>query len=105
MNVEAADSYAEQPKIIRFLDLSFAALVILTIAGGVIYLTLLEATIQNLYPVVLVAFFTGLTLYFRTKVMETPDDYERLQRLFRIWLLVALVSLVFGLFIILTYPI
>lgn len=105
MNVEAADSYAEQPKIIRFLDLSFAALVILTIVGGVIYFALLEATIQNIYPIVLVAFLTGLTLYFRAKVMETPEDYERLQRIFRIWLLVALVSLVFGLLITLTYPI
>ncbi|MFX0113819.1 MAG: hypothetical protein ACFFB3_04675 [Candidatus Hodarchaeota archaeon] len=105
MNVEAASSYTEQPKLIRFLDLSFAALAILTIAGAAIYFVFLESTLQNVYPMAIVAFFAVLTLFFRTKAMETPEDYERLKRLFRFWLLAAIVGFFFGLFIILTYPI
>ena len=105
MNVEAGSSYTEQPKLIRLLDLSFAALTILAVAGVGIYFVFLEPTLQNIYSTLIVAFFAVLTLFFRAKAMESPDDYERLKRIFRFWLLTAIVGLVFGLFIILTYPI
>ena len=105
MSGEATRSYFEQPKIVRLLDLSFAAMVILIVASGAIYFIFLEATLQNVYPLGILAFFTILILYFRIQAMEIPDDHERLKRFFRLWVLVAVIGFIFGLFIILTYPI
>lgn len=105
MSAEATGSYFEQPKIMRLLDLSFAAMVILIVASGAIYFIFLESTVQNVYPIGIVAFFTILLLYFRIQAMEMPDDHERLKRFFRLWVITAVMGFIFGLFIILTYPI
>jgi len=105
MSVKSQGSYTDQPKLVLFLDLSFVALTVLAISGALIYVTFLESTIQNAYPVLIVAYFMILTLYFRVKVIESPDDYEKLKRLFRLWLFIGIVGFAFGMFIILTFPV
>ena len=105
MSTETLSVYGDQPKLIRFLDLSFFALTVLTVAGTGIYLMLLDRTLQNGYPVLLTALFAALVFYYRTKVLEAPEDYERLKQIFRIWIIITIVSSILVLFVIFTYPI
>ncbi len=93
------------PPYIQMMDLATAGLLILGLAGMLVYVFLLNEVLQNAIPWILCLIAAVLTWHFRTRLLKIKDlDGETVNRILREWLIIYGVIFLVAVLIILFYP-
>ncbi len=92
------------PKPVKLLDLSLIGYIVILVVATILYLAILDQTVQNLMPIFLTALLSLITWNFRTQLLKTSDP-EMHKRYFREWVIICVCIIVIIGVILLVYPV
>lgn len=98
------EEWSMLPKAIKLMDISLIGYGIIFLASIGLYLLFLDRTVQNLMPIFMCAILTLITWNLRTQ-LKKHSKFSVQQRLFREWIIIGILIIVFvGIFIFI-YPV
>ena len=92
------------PKPVKLLDISLIGYIFILLIATILYLAILDQTVQNLIPIFLTAILLLITWNFRTQLLKTLDPNIQ-KRYFREWIVVCVCIIVIIGVLLLVYPI
>lgn len=92
------------PKPVKLLDISLIGYIVILVVATILYLAILDQTVQNLMPIFLAAILSLITWNFRTQLLKTSDP-DMHKRYFREWVVVCFGIIVIIGVILLVYPV
>lgn len=92
------------PKPVKLLDISLIGYIVILVVAVILYLAILDQTVQNLMPIFLAAILSLITWNFRTQLLKTPDP-DMHKRYFREWVVVCVCIIVIIGVVLLVYPV
>ena len=98
------EEWSMLPKAIKLMDVSLIGYGIIFLTSIGLYFLFLDSTVQNLMPIFLCAILTLITWNFRSQ-LKKHSKFSVQQRLFREWLIIGILLIVFVGIFILIYPI
>ncbi|MFX1514999.1 MAG: hypothetical protein ACFFC6_01735 [Promethearchaeota archaeon] len=92
------------PKPVKLLDISLIGYILILVVAIILYLAILDHTVQNLMPIFLAAILSVITWNFRTQLLKTtnPDMHKHY---FREWVIICICIIVIIGVILLVYPV
>ena len=92
------------PKPVKLLDISLIGYILILVVAIILYLAILDQTVQNLMPIFLAAILSVITWNFRTQLLKTtnPDMHKHY---FREWVIICICLIVIIGVILLIYPV
>lgn len=98
------EGWLNLPKSVKLLDISIIGYGIILFTATMLYLVILDHTVQNLMPIFLTAILFLITWNFRTQLTRTMDPNVQ-RRYFREWFLVCFIIIVIIGVLVLVYPV
>jgi len=92
------------PKSVKLLDISLIGYILILVVATILYLAILDQTVQNLMPIFLAAILTLITWNFRTQILKTSDPNIH-KRYFREWVIICSSIIIIIGVILLIYPV
>ncbi|UCG00545.1 MAG: hypothetical protein JSW11_13050 [Candidatus Heimdallarchaeota archaeon] len=92
------------PKPVKLLDISLIGYIVILVVATILYLAILDHTVQNLMPIFLTAILALITWNFRTQLLKTSDPNMH-KRYFREWIVICICIIVFIGVILIVYPV
>jgi predicted PurR-regulated permease PerM len=92
------------PKPVKLLDISLIGYIVILVVAAILYLAILDQTVQNAMPIFLAAILTLITWNFRTQLLKTPDPAMQ-KRYFREWVVLCISIIVIIGIVLLVYPV
>jgi len=92
------------PKSVKLLDISLIGYILILVVATILYLTILDQTVQNLMPIFLTAILTLITWNFRTQILKTSDPNIH-KHYFREWVIICSSIIIIIGVILLIYPV
>ena len=98
------EEWSMLPKAIKLLDVSLIGYGIIFLTSLGLYFLFLDTTVQNLMPIFMCAIFTLITWNLRTQLIK-HSKFSVQQHLFREWVIIGILLIIFVGIFILIYPI